>query len=352
MSQTVLVADDSQTIRKIVEMALKGSAYQVIGVGSAQDAMEAARYAPSVILLDYYMPDGSGYDVCRALKSNAATSDIPVIMLGGTYKQFDENMARQSGADGIVMKPFKTDTLVNAIEAVLAGSASAPPPQPGAFNAPAAPAPPAYTPEPMRDLTPAPALPPQRDPTPAPAPPQRDFTPAPTPMRDLTPAPAPPQQPEPAPALAPMHTPPPFEQQPRPAFAQAPVPTPAPSAPVAGSQPRIATPDVNASSRQPVTPTQPAQTPAPTPTSGSGSLNIAMSRAEIEKMLREEVRNVVKQELPGMLRTVMGETFQTKVLPKLMQHTEERVERMVSERLEVAIRDNVRVELERLLSEE
>ncbi len=351
MSQTVLVADDSQTIRKIVEMALKGSAYQVIGVGSAQDAMEASRYAPSVILLDYYMPDGSGYDVCRALKSNAATSDIPVIMLGGTYKQFDENMARQSGADGIVMKPFKTDTLVNAIEAVLAGSASAPPPQPSAFSAPAAaPAPPAYTPEPMRDLTPAPAPPPQRDLTPAPAPPpQRDLTPAPTPMRDLTPAPAPPQR-DLTPAPAPMHTPPPFEQQPRPAFAQAPAPTPAPSAPAAGSQPRIATPDVNASTRQPVAPTQPA--PAPTPTSGSGSLNVAMSRAEIEKMLREEVRTVVKQELPGMLRTVMGETFQTKVLPKLMQHTEERVERMVSERLEVAIRDNVRVELERLLSEE
>jgi len=145
-----------------------------------------------------------------------------------------------------------------------------------------------------------------------------------------------------------MHTPPPFEQQARPTFAQNPAPTPPTSAQAAGSQPRITTPDVNASTRQPVAPTQ----PTPAPTSGSGSLNVAMSRSEIEKMLREEVRNVVKQELPGMLRTVMGETFQTKVLPKLLQHTEERVERMVSERLDVAIRDNVRVELERLLSEE
>ncbi len=296
MGQTVLVADDSQTIRKIVEMALKASTYQVVGVGSAQDAMEAASHAPSVILLDYYMPDGSGYDVCRALKGNAGTSGIPVIMLGGTYQSFDEDLARQSGADGIVMKPFKTDTLIDAIEAVQSGAgaapaapeAAAPPPQPE-------PAAPQYEPEPMM-------MDPESEPEPVAA----------------APPPQPQAEPEPPPRT----------------------PTPAPTG---GSQPSV---DVNASSRAPSSPP-----PATAPATTSGSGPIGVSRGEIEKMIRDEVRSTVKAELPAMLRSVMGETFQQKVLPKLINHTEERVEKMINDRMETAIREQVRVELERLLAE-
>lgn len=319
MSQTVLVADDSQTIRKIVEMALKGSDYQVIGVASAQDAMDAARQSPSVILLDYYMPDGSGYDVCRALKANPSTSGIPVVMLGGSYKQFDESMARQSGADGVVMKPFKTDTLISAIEAVRSGAGAPPPPIQTAQNAPTQPThstPPAYgaaQPEPPR-YAPTPL---GGTPTPPPAQPTSHTPP-----------------PQPAPAFPSSPTPPPVAPTPA-------APTPAPAS--AGSQPRISTPDVNASTRQP--------TAAPT-TQGSGNINVGLSKAEIEKMIREEVKNAVKSELPALLRNVMGETFQQKVLPKLVEHTEQRVEQLISSRMESQIREQVRVELERLLAEE
>lgn len=319
MSQTVLVADDSQTIRKIVEMALKGSDYQVIGVASAQDAMDAARQSPSVILLDYYMPDGSGYDVCRALKANPSTSGIPVVMLGGSYKQFDESMARQSGADGVVMKPFKTDTLISAIEAVRSGAGAPPPPIQTAQNAPTQPThstPPAYgaaQPEPPR-YAPTPL---GGTPTPPPAQPTSHTPP-----------------PQPAPAFPSSPTPPPVAPTPA-------APTPAPAS--AGSQPRISTPDVNASTRQP--------TVAPT-TQGSGNINVGLSKAEIEKMIREEVKNAVKSELPALLRNVMGETFQQKVLPKLVEHTEQRVEQLISSRMESQIREQVRVELERLLAEE
>lgn len=339
MSQTVLVADDSQTIRKIVEMALKGSDYQVIGVASAQDAMDAARQSPSVILLDYYMPDGSGYDVCRALKANPSTSGIPVVMLGGSYKQFDESMARQSGADGVVMKPFKTDTLISAIEAVRSGAGAPPPPIQAAQNAPTQPThstPPAYgaaQPEPSRY---------------APTPLGGTPTPTPRPAQPTSHTPLPSSFEEPEPVAAPSHTPPP---QPAPAFPSSPTPppiAPTPAAPTpasasAGSQPRISTPDVNASTRQP--------TAAPT-TQGSGNINVGLSKAEIEKMIREEVKNAVKSELPALLRNVMGETFQQKVLPKLVEHTEQRVEQLISSRMESQIREQVRVELERLLAEE
>lgn len=297
MSQTVLVADDSQTIRQIVEMALKASEYEVVGVNSAQDAMEAAKQSPSVILLDYYMPDGSGYDVCRALKNGGSTSGIPVIMLGGTYKNFDENLARQAGADGIVMKPFKTDTLINAIEAVQSGAAAAPPMQ-------------------EAKLEPAPA--PQQQAQPAP---QQQAQPAPQPQAQTV-------QPTPDQSTPPPRT-----------------PTPAPT----GSQSRITTPDVNASSRE--TAQQHTAPAASASTSGSGAIGVGLSKGEMQKMIQDEVRNVVKSELPNMLRTVMGETFQKKVLPKLMSHTESRIESMVSERMQSAIREQVREELERLLAE-
>ncbi|TXD43487.1 response regulator [Lujinxingia vulgaris] len=301
MSQTVLVADDSRTIRKVVQMALKASTYDVVGVGSAREAVEAAQQRPSVILLDYYMPDGSGYDVCRALKNNAATSAIPVIMLGGGYKSFDAQMARDCGASQVVMKPFKTDDLIKAIDQAISQPAAAPaPPQ-----APAAPQPPARS-FAQPDATPMPPAAPQRQPMSAGSQPR-------------------------IPSATPPRTP--SGSQPR-------IPS--------GSQPRIATPDVNASSRQP----SPASTPMPGAASGSGVSPLPMGRAEIENFIREEVKNAVRDELPGLLRNVMGEVFQQKVLPKLLQHSDDKIQETLDAQLSERITRQVRMELERLLSEE
>ena len=77
-----------------------------------------------------------------------------------------------------------------------------------------------------------------------------------------------------------------------------------------------------------------------------------MSRSEIEALVKEEVKNAVRSELPGLLRNIMGEVFQQKVLPKLVQHAEERVDSLVSQQLGGQIQNQVRAELERLLSEE
>ena len=317
MSQTVLIADDSKTIRQIVEMALKASTWEVVGVGSAQDAVQAARQHPSVILLDYYMPDGSGYDICRQLKSDATTSSIPVVMLGGSYKGFDENLARQSGADGILMKPFKTDALITAIEDARKNGASAvglPVPQPVFDAEPSEPGYSAYADSEVEESEPG--------------------------FRLDEPSS------EPGYVAAPSYSEPEPEPEPEDSGYSAGDATPLPQA---ASQPRIPTdppqarhgsaPDINASSRQPVTPS-PGLGAAP------------MARAEIEVLIKEEVKATVRTELPALLRTVMGEIFQQKVLPKLLEHAEHRVRAAVSENLTAQIQNQVRVELERLLSEE
>lgn len=318
MSPTVLVVDDSRTIRKVVEMALKASSYEVLGASNAREGMQAAKRLPSVILLDYYMPDASGYEVCRTLKGDPSTAHIPIMMLGGNARDFNESDARQAGADDVVMKPFLTDTLVNAIErlasqevtsAALQGAGPAKSPKPAA---PPATAPPV--------AAPAAAAPPARSSSPPPfaTKPQRSEPPVPSSGSGSHP-------------------------QPR---------TPAASSPgrAGGSQPRIATPDVNASTRaQDVASSTPA---APATTGDSGVSNIGMSRAEIETVVKEEVQVAVKEQLPGLLRTVMGEVFQKKVLPKLLEHGEQRVNSIVENRLDEKIADVVRLEIERLLAED
>jgi len=319
MSQTVLVADDSETIRKIVEMALKASTWDVVGVGSAQDAIEAARHRPSVILLDYYMPDGSGYDVCRTLKSSDDTSTIPVIMLGGTYKNFDEGLARQSGADGIVMKPFKTETLISALETVSTGAGA---------NGQTAAATPASTPQPP---TPQPQ-------TSQPQAAEEDYP-------ELTP------EPIDTPAAHAAHAADTRPRHPANQPAMQPGSQPRiPQEPPTGTQPRAGSaPDINASSRQASTGAPPSGSSS---SAGSGLASVGMNRADFENMVREEVKNAVRNELPGLLRNVMGEIFQQKVLPKLVNHTEQRVDQIVRDKLTGQIREQVRLELERLLSEE
>lgn len=287
MSPTVLVVDDSQTVRKVVEMALKASPFQVVGVGSARDGIQAAERAPAVILLDYHMPDASGYEVCRALKQNAATAHIPVVMLGGNARPFSEADARHAGAVDVVMKPFMTDTLLSAIQRAASSAEAAPAP------GPPAPGPTAAGPPPRKPLA---------------------------------------------------------EPQPRPAVAQARTPGIAAPSRTGGSQPRIATPDVNASSRAHELAQAPAQ-PAAT-TTDSGVSNIGMSRAEIEALVKTEVQRAVKEQLPSLLRNVMGEVFQQKVLPKLIDHSEQRVNMVVDRQLNEKIAQVVRMEIERLLAEE
>jgi DNA-binding response OmpR family regulator len=305
MAHTVLVADDSRTIRKIVGMALKASSYELVEADSARSTMNAVQQRPDIILLDYFMPDGSGYEICRAIKSNAATNQIPVVMLGGTHKNFDENLARQAGADEVVWKPFKTDQLIGAIETALArgGKAQGAPPQ-------------------------AQSAPQQSQSSGAPLPPPNPFA-----GGGARPQPQAQQQP----------------QQQRPS-------------PMSGSQPRIPAPMPQGSASRPAQPHSGSQeriqvpqqqTPPPAQSQASGGGGGAgVDRAELEGIIRDQVKDIVREELPNMIRGIMGDLFNQKILPRLVKHSEEKVTAMLDEQLHNRVRDQVRVELERLLSEE
>jgi DNA-binding response OmpR family regulator len=100
-------------------------------VGSGREALELfASLGPDLVLADVVMPEPSGYDVCRAVKSSSRP--VPVLLLAGTFEPFDPERASGAGADGHLIKPFESRVLVERVEALLAAGIRAPAPAPAA----------------------------------------------------------------------------------------------------------------------------------------------------------------------------------------------------------------------------
>jgi len=118
--KTILLADDSITIQKVVELTFSDGDYRVFCVSNgAQAIRKAAEVRPDVALLDVIMPEKNGYEVCEALKADPATAHIPVLLLCGTFEPFDARRAEASGASGHLAKPFESHALVARVEELM-----------------------------------------------------------------------------------------------------------------------------------------------------------------------------------------------------------------------------------------
>jgi twitching motility two-component system response regulator PilG len=113
----VLIVDDSPTVRKLVTMTMEKNGYTVT---SAADGYEAAdrllKGLPDLILLDIAMPGIDGYQVCKLIKGNRETANIPVVMLSGKDGFFDKIRGRMAGSTAYITKPFKPETLVQVVQ--------------------------------------------------------------------------------------------------------------------------------------------------------------------------------------------------------------------------------------------
>ncbi len=117
MGGTLLLADDSITIQKVVELETE---HTVVAVGNGRDLLaRLEQVKPDVILCDVVMPDLNGYDICQRIKSDPATLHIPVVLLTGTFEPFDRDRALASGCDSIVTKPFEAKELIATVEDLL-----------------------------------------------------------------------------------------------------------------------------------------------------------------------------------------------------------------------------------------
>lgn len=115
----LLVVDDSATIRKAVEIALKYGDYQVAYCETSGAVLSVAKeFFPSAILVDIRMEGKNGYEICKDLKADEHIKKIPVIFFGGE-EFFDEDKARSSEYDGFIVKPFLTDEILKSLDVII-----------------------------------------------------------------------------------------------------------------------------------------------------------------------------------------------------------------------------------------
>ena len=120
MAYKLLLADDSITIQKVVELVLAEEDFQIKSVSNGEDALNLLdTFKPDIVLADIEMPKINGYNLCEKIKKNPSTSHVPVILLAGAFEPIDEELARQVGADDSVIKPFESQELISKINAAL-----------------------------------------------------------------------------------------------------------------------------------------------------------------------------------------------------------------------------------------
>lgn len=170
MRQTILLADDSPTIQRLVNQTFADTRFDVVTVNNGDAAIRKFdEIEPDVVLSDIYMPGKNGYEVCAHVKNHPTLSATPVILLVGAFDAFDEAIANRAGAAAHITKPFEPRALVELVTSTAPQDAKAR--KPATEDRPAKAAEP-VTPEPIKTVkdvesaqsveAPAPPIPPEK----------------------------------------------------------------------------------------------------------------------------------------------------------------------------------------------
>lgn len=121
MAKKILLADDSITIQKVISLTFASEDFELI-IESAGDTalVKAKEVSPDLILADVAMPGLNGYQLCEAVKADAALSSVPVILLAGTFEPLDTNESARVGADDHIVKPFESEELLGKVKMLIA----------------------------------------------------------------------------------------------------------------------------------------------------------------------------------------------------------------------------------------
>ena len=116
----LLLADDSVTIQRVIELTFADENVQVIAVGDGQQAIDRVKAdRPDIVLADIGMPERDGYEVASFIKSTPEFSHIPVLLLTGAFEPVDEVRSRAVGADGVLVKPFEPQAVISRVRELL-----------------------------------------------------------------------------------------------------------------------------------------------------------------------------------------------------------------------------------------
>ena len=116
----VLVVEDSVTQREMISQLLKSSGLAVTVDNDGVEALGRLKNTkPDIVVLDIVMPRMNGYEVCRRIKSDPQTKDIPVVMCSSKGEEFDRYWGLKQGADAYIAKPFQPTELVGTVKQLL-----------------------------------------------------------------------------------------------------------------------------------------------------------------------------------------------------------------------------------------
>lgn len=114
MTKKILIADDDPAILESIQMILEDAGYDVITTANDETVIKMQKEVPGLLLLDIWMSGQNGQDICRQLKSQKATSHIPIIMISANRDT--KQIAKESGADDFLAKPFDMQELLDKVK--------------------------------------------------------------------------------------------------------------------------------------------------------------------------------------------------------------------------------------------
>jgi twitching motility two-component system response regulator PilH len=120
---TIMVVDDSPTLRAMITELLRGSGLQVVEACDGVDAQEKIQAnCPDLVIMDIVMPRMNGYELCRWVKGEPARQKVPVIMCSTKNEDFDKHWAKKQQADAYITKPFEPVELMAKVNELLKSS--------------------------------------------------------------------------------------------------------------------------------------------------------------------------------------------------------------------------------------
>ncbi len=120
MNQTLLLADASATIQRIVELTFAAENIAVVPFSNGEHALASLdRNVPDIVLADVGMPGRSGYEISRYIKNSPPLAHIPVLLLTGAFEPVDQTKALEAGCDGILIKPFEPQFVISRVKELL-----------------------------------------------------------------------------------------------------------------------------------------------------------------------------------------------------------------------------------------
>ena len=123
MSQTLLLADDSLTIQRVIELTFADEDIGVVAVSDGSQAIEHIKAdPPDIVLADSDMPKKDGYEVAAFIKSDPALAHIPVVLLTGAFEPVEDDRARKVGCDAVLVKPFEPQRVISRVQELLGRS--------------------------------------------------------------------------------------------------------------------------------------------------------------------------------------------------------------------------------------